>query len=57
MRCEYYPGVRTHHFRASGHDRARMAPKDCDRRYLAAVTEWGYQPSDVEQLVTGRPSE
>jgi ParB family chromosome partitioning protein len=32
-------------------------PKDCDRRYLAALTDWGYQPSDVEQLVTGQPSQ
>jgi ParB family chromosome partitioning protein len=27
-------------------------PKDSDRRYLAALAGWGYQPSDVEKLVT-----
>ena len=32
-------------------------PKDCDRRYLAALTEWGYQLFDVEQLVTGEPGQ
>ena len=32
-------------------------PKDCDRRYLAVLAEWGYQLSDVEQLVTGELGE
>jgi ParB family chromosome partitioning protein len=30
-------------------------PKDCDQRYLAALTRWGYQLSDVENLILGQP--
>jgi ParB family chromosome partitioning protein len=29
----------------------RRSPKERDRRYLTALIGWGYQPSDVEQLV------
>lgn len=33
----------------------RRHPGERDRRYLAALIEWGYKPSDVEQLVLTPP--
>jgi len=32
-------------------------PGERDRRYLAALVEWGYKPSDVEQLVLTPPTQ
>jgi len=31
-------------------------PGERDRRYLAALVEWGYKPSDVEQLILTPPA-
>ena len=31
-------------------------PGERDRRYLTALIEWGYQPSDVEQLILATPT-
>ena len=30
-------------------------PSDRDRRYLTALIEWGYKPSDVERLIVAQP--
>jgi len=35
----------------------RRRPGERDRRYLAALVEWGYKPSDVEQLVLTPPTQ
>ncbi len=32
-------------------------PGERDRRYLAALVQWGYKPSDVEQLVLTPPTQ
>jgi len=35
----------------------RRRPGERDRRYLAALVQWGYKPSDVEQLVLTPPTQ
>ena len=29
----------------------RRHPKERDRRYLSALIDWGYKPSDIERLI------